>query len=273
MLRVGTSGYSYTDWKGEFYPANLKQAGMLPFYAQEFNAVEINYTYYRMPSARTLTAMAAKVPPGFQFTLKLNRQITHDRPSDHGPDPALCQEFCQTLKPLQDQGKLGCVLAQFPTAFHNTEENCAYLENLRDLLGQIPTVVEFRHRSWVDQSVFDWLRQLQLGFCCVDQPSFEVLIPPIAVATAPVAYVRFHGRNAAKWWQHEQAYQRYDYSYSDMELREWVPKLQQLQQQAQQVYIFANNCYKSQSVTTARQLKALMGIATPTTSVTQLELL
>lgn len=217
--------------------------------------------------------MAAKVPDGFQFTLKLNRQITHDRSSDRNPDPALCQKFSQALQPLQDQGKFGCVLAQFPTAFDHTPENRTYLEKLRDLLGDIPTVVEFRHRSWVQQSVFDWLRELELGFCCVDQPSFEVLIPPIAVVTAPIAYVRFHGRNASNWWQHEQAYQRYDYSYSETELQEWVPKLEKLQEQAQQVYLFANNCYKSQSVTTARQLKVLMGIAPSTASITQLELL
>jgi len=269
MLRIGTSGYSYIDWKGEFFPAHLKQSEMLPFYAQEFDTVEINYTFYRMPAASALAAMAAKVPNGFVFTLKAHREMTHERSADS----AAFTQFRQAITPLQAQGKLGCVLAQFPTSFPNTEANRAYLREFREQMVDIPTVVEFRHRSWVQQPVFAWLTRLELGFCCVDQPQFEVLMPPIAVATAPVAYVRLHGRNAAKWWQHEHAHERYDYSYSEAELREWVPKLQKLQQQAQQVYIFANNCYKSQSVTTARQLKALMGIETTTRGSQQLELL
>jgi len=269
MFRIGTSGYSYPDWKGEFFPAKLKQSEMLPFYAQEFDTVEINYTFYRMPAASALVAMAAKVPDGFVFTLKAHREMTHDR----NANPAAFAQFRQAIAPLQAQGKLGCVLAQFPTSFPNTETNRAYLHDFREQMAGIPTVVEFRHRSWVQKPVFEWLTRLELGFCCVDQPRFEVLIPPIAVATAPVAYVRFHGRNAAKWWQHQHAHERYDYSYTEAELLEWVPKLQKLQQQAQQVYIFANNCYKSQSVTTARQLKALMGIETTTRGSQQLELL
>lgn len=269
MLRIGTSGYSYTDWKGTYYPSQIKQSDMLTFYARDFDTVEINYTYYRVPVARTLASLARKVPDGFSFTLKANQAMTHERTLD----PVIFQDFCQALTPLQDQGKLGCVLAQFPTSFHNNQQNRAYLEGFRDRMGNIPTVVEFRHRSWAEETVFQWLSTLELGFCCVDQPQFKTLMPAIAVATGPIAYVRLHGRNAAKWWQHEQAHERYDYSYTEAELAEWVPKLQTLKQQAQQVYVFANNCYKSQSVDTARQIKVLMGIETETKSSVQLELL
>ncbi|HEY9847327.1 MAG TPA: DUF72 domain-containing protein, partial [Candidatus Caenarcaniphilales bacterium] len=156
----------------------------------------------------------------------------------------------------------------------------SYLASFRDHMGDVPTVIEFRHRSWAQATVLEWLSNRQLGFCCVDspaamlhqQPQFDALLPPMAVVTAPIAYVRFHGRNAAKWWQHEHAYERYDYSYTQTELSEWMPKLQNLQQQAQQVYVFANNCYKSQSITTARHLKAMLGIETAS-SHKQLELL
>jgi uncharacterized protein YecE (DUF72 family) len=242
---------------------------MLTFYAKDFDAVEINYTYYRVPVARTLASMAEKVPDGFSFTLKANQAMTHERTLD----PGIFQDFCGALTPLQDQGKLGCVLAQFPTSFHNNDKNRAYLEEFRDRMANIPTVIEFRHRSWAEEAVFQWLSTLELGFCCVDQPQLKTLMPAIAVATSPIAYVRFHGRNAAKWWHHEQAHERYDYSYTKAELAEWVPKLQILKQQAQQVYVFANNCYKSQSVTTARQVKTLMGIETKTEPRVQLELL
>ncbi len=256
-FRIGTSGYSYSDWQGCYYPPSLKSSEMLPFYAQEFDTVEINYTFYRMPTARALEAMANKVPSGFQFTLKVHQTITHARV----PDPAMFREFCQALTPLQEQGKLGCVLAQFPTSFHNHPDNRNYLKRLREQIGDIPTVVEFRHRSWVQPMVFKGLTAIGLGFCCVDQPQFEVLMPAIAVATSAIAYVRLHGRNAAKWWEHEQAHERYDYSYSKSELSEWVPKFQTLSQQAHQVYIFANNCYKSQSIDTARLVKSLLGIS------------
>lgn len=268
MLRIGTSGYSYADWRGLYYPVGIKQADFLNFYAQEFDAVELNYTYYQMPAARTLAALAQKVPDHFRFTLKAHQRMTHDRSANR----EIFQEFCTALAPLQAAGKLGCVLAQFPTSFHYSDQNYAYLANFRHQIGEIPTVIEFRHRSWVQNAVFQGLSDLELGFCCVDQPQLSVLIPPVAVATAPIAYVRLHGRNGAKWWQHEQAYERYDYSYSQAELAEWVPKLQNLQQRAQQTYIFANNCYKSQSITTARQLKAMLGIGTTEVQV-QLSLL
>ena len=269
MLRIGTSGYSYPDWKGIYYPPSLKQTDMLTFYAEEFDAVEINYTFYRMPLARTLAAMGQRVPEGFRFTLKANQVLTHARTLE----PTLFEDFCHALTPLQEQGKLGCVLAQFPTSFHNNDQNRSYLHYLREYMGNIPTVVEFRHRSWAKDAVFQWLNQIGLGFCCVDQPQFAVLMPAIALATAPIAYVRFHGRNAAQWWQHEQIHERYDYSYTEAELREWLPKLQTLERQAEQVYVFANNCYKSQSIDTARQIKALMGMPPLTNEIAlQLEL-
>jgi len=102
------------------------------------------------------------------------------------------------------------------------------------------------------------LREQALGFCCVDEPRLKGLLPPIAEATSNVGYVRFHGRNAAKWWQHEQAYERYDYTYSKEELGEWTPKIQKLNQAAEIVFVFANNHYRAQGIDTARQLRLLL---------------
>jgi uncharacterized protein YecE (DUF72 family) len=254
MIYIGTSGYSYDDWVGPFYPQGLDKKDWLGFYAGEFQATEINFTYYRMPNARTLQAMANKVPDGFVFTVKTPQELTHIREDVKGLFP----QFTTALQPLIDQGKFGCVLAQFPHSFHNTSENQNYLRQFGERMGDLPVVVEFRGRDWLTDEVFDLLRRQQLGFCCVDEPRLKGLMPPIAVATSPVAYVRFHGRNARKWWQHEQAWERYDYTYTEDELREWAPKIHNLAQEVEKVFTFANNHWQGQAVGTARQLKLLL---------------
>ncbi len=255
MIYIGTSGFSYDDWVGPYYPADLKKQDWLAFYAREFNALEINYTYYRMPTARTLAGMARKVPPDFFFTIKTTQEMTHTRDAD----PALFPQFIDALKPLQDEKKFGAVLAQFPNSFHNTPENADYLKTFRERLRDLPVVVEFRNQQWLHDETFAFLREHAFGFCCVDEPRLQGLLPPIAEATSNVAYVRFHGRNAAKWWQHEHAYERYDYTYSKAELAEWTPKLKKLDQAAESVFVFANNHYRGQGIDTARQLKLEIG--------------
>jgi uncharacterized protein YecE (DUF72 family) len=97
-----------------------------------------------------------------------------------------------------------------------------------------------------------------MGFCCVDEPPLKGLMPPVAVATSPVAYVRFHGRNAAKWWQHEQAWERYDYTYSEQELETWIPRLKELAATSPLTLVYANNHYKGQSVDTIHKLEKLL---------------
>ena len=259
-LYIGTSGFSYDDWVGPVYPPDLPKSEWLAYYATELglNACELNFTFYRLPSATTLAQLAAKVPTGFRFTLKATRVFTHER------DQATAQDwvaFRRVLSPLEEQGKFGCVLVQFPYSFHNTPENRAYLETVRQHWPDLPLVVEFRNRGWVNDTTFDLLRRLEMGFCCVDQPRFRNLIPPIAVVTGPVAYVRFHGRNREKWWQHEHAWERYDYEYSREELLEWVPKIRQMQEEAQVTYLFANNHYRGKAVRTAQQLQMLLTAA------------
>lgn len=275
-LHIGTSGYSYPDWKGCYYPANLKPGEMLEFYAQEFDAVEINYTFYRIPTAASLDALARKVPPDFKFTLKLHQSFTHDRQGqsrgDHSLNADSLQTFVAALHPLQVNSQLGAILAQFPSSFSQSSDRRRYLEQLRHHLGDLPVVVEFRHCSWSNPEVWTWLTEVGLGFCCVDQPALPGLMPATAIATSPIAYVRLHGRNGAKWWQHNHAYERYDYSYTPAELAEWLPRLQQLKQQAQQVYIFTNNCYKSQAIDAARQLKTLLHLDTSPRRPQQLQL-
>ena len=255
MIYVGTSGYSYADWVGPYYPPDLPKQEWLSFYAQEFQTSELNFTYYRVPNPWTLERIAQKTPGGFLFAVKANQKMTHERKDNE----KVFAEFCAALSPLLEADKFGCVLAQFPYSFHNNEQNREYLRVFRERMGELPVVVEFRNREWISPEIFDLLRELSLGFCCVDQPRLKGLIPPIAEATGPVAYVRFHGRNAAKWWQHKEAWERYDYTYTTEELAEWAPKIKSLDEQAETTFAFANNHWQGQAVDTARQLKLLLG--------------
>jgi uncharacterized protein YecE (DUF72 family) len=255
MIYIGTSGFSYDDWVGPYYPQDLKKAEWLSFYAQEFATLELNSSYYGIPTAFSMERMAQKTPDGFQFTVKAHQDITHKREDN----ASVFAQFVAALKPLIEQGKFGCVLAQFPSSFHNTTENCDYLALLRQRLGDLPVVVEVRNRDWLGDETFALLRRLRLGFCCVDEPHFSSLMPPIAEATSDIAYVRFHGRNAKKWWTHKEAWERYDYTYTPEELEEWAPKLRDLAAKSARLFVFANNHYRGQALDTARQLKLLIG--------------
>lgn len=254
MIHIGTSGYSYEDWVGPFYPADLPKSAWLAFYAREFPTVEINFTYYRLPDARTLAAMVGKTPEGFLFTVKASQELTHAREDN----TKAFSQFVQALKPLIAKERFGCVLAQFPYSFHPNAENRDYLVTFRERMGNLPVVIEFRNAGWLSPEAFSFLKENNLGFCCVDEPRLKGLIPPVAEATSQVAYVRFHGRNAQKWWQHEEAWQRYDYTYSKEELEEWVPKIKALDAKAEHTFIFANNHWQAQAVNTARQLRLLL---------------
>ena len=256
MIRIGTSGYSYDDWVGPFYPPGLKKNDFLSFYAKQFGTTELNFSFYRMPNALTLERMAAKTRPDFLFSIKATRTITHERTDDPSGEFAA---FVDALTPLKESGKLACVLAQFPYSFHATDENRDYLGKLRDGFGDNPVVVEFRNRQWITDETFDLLRRLELGFCCVDQPRLKNLVPPVAVASGPVAYLRFHGRNYGTWWEHDEAWQRYDYEYSADELGEWVPKVRQLDEATSLTLVYMNNHWRGQAVASARLMGDLLG--------------
>jgi uncharacterized protein YecE (DUF72 family) len=252
MLRIGTSGFSYKDWLGPVYPAGLPARDQLAFYAREVSTVELNVTFYRVPDARTVAGWARKTPDDFVFAVKAYQGLTHERAA---PDFA---GFVSALQPLIEAGKLGCVLAQFPYSFHPVPENREYLRRLRERLGGLPAVVEFRNAGWMAAATFELLRSLELGFCSVDEPQLKGLMPPVAVATGPVAYVRFHGRNAAKWYAHAEAWERYDYTYSTEELREWAPKLRELDAEAPLTLVYFNNHFRGQAVHGARDLGQLL---------------
>jgi uncharacterized protein YecE (DUF72 family) len=182
--------------------------------------------------------------------------MTHERTGE----PEVFRVFQEALGPLIDEGKLGCLLAQFPNAFKPDEEAVQYLHFLREHLPDVQVVVEFRNRQWLTADTFDRLESLDLGFCCVDEPALKGLLPPVALRTSEVGYVRFHGRNAREWYQHDEAWQRYNYLYSEEELREWVDKVQAVAEGSEETYVFFNNHYGGQAAVNAEMFAELLNL-------------
>lgn len=255
MILVGCAGYSYADWKGVFYPRGIAAGEMLGFFARHFPFVELNTTFYRMPTAALLASMEAKTPPGFLFFVKAFGGFTHQRdatPEDFGL-------FREALRPLEEAGKLAGVLAQFPTSFRRNDENRDYLRYLRELWAGLTIAVEFRHREWIeDEATFELLEEEGLAFVCVDEPQFKGLVPPVVRATAEIGYVRFHGRNYQKWWQHAKPEERYDYLYTEAELRDWIPRLLSLARRTETTYVSMNNHRRGQATINGRMLRELL---------------
>ncbi len=252
MIRMGTSGFSYDDWIGPVYPEGLQKWQWLGFYAERFDTVELNVSYYRLPSQKIASGWVDRTPEHFLFTLKAHRSITHER---EDPDFG---SFLDSIAPISESGKLACILAQFPFSYHPTDENRSYLRKVREGFALMPLVVEFRDHAWVSEATFEMLAEMNIGFCCVDEPRIKGLMPPIARLTSDIAYVRFHGRNAEKWWQHEHAWERYDYTYSEEELGSWVPRIRELDASAPLTLVYANNHYRGQSVDTLNKLESLL---------------
>ena len=180
MIHIGTSGYNYPEWKGSFYPSDLPAAKMLPYYAERFSTVEINYTFYRMPTAKLVTGWAAQVPADFRFTLKAPRRITHDRKLRDVADPL--RAFCDAAGELGP--RLGALLFQLPPTFK--KDLAAFDEFLATLPPRVCGAFEFRHDSWLDEEVYARLRARNLALCVADS---ETRKTPV-IATADYAYLR-----------------------------------------------------------------------------------
>ncbi len=253
MIRVGTSGFSYPDWKGTFYPADLPRDRWLDYYAASFQALEVNFTYYRLPAAGQLAKMAER-SGGLIFTVKAHRDMTHTAAATADDYAALRK----ALEPLAARERLGCVLAQFPWSFRPSGESREFIAALQRSLGPFPLVVEFRHDSWGDKDTFDYLRGRGIGFCAVDEPRLKGLMPPLCPVTSDTAYVRFHGRNARAWWRHRLPHERYDYLYTRGQLREWVPRIRAMDRQARQTFVFTNNHFEGKAAENARTLRELL---------------
>jgi len=252
-MRIGTSGYSFADWQGPFYPAGLEKSQWLEYYSRFFNCVEVNSTYYRIPHPRVFSHMAEKTPPGFEFVVKVHQETTHARREN----ATACKQLLESVAALRECGKLSGFLAQFPYSFKNSQPSRGYLAATRQLLGDDPLFVEFRHSSWLQPEIEAFLRQQQIGYVCVDEPSLPGLLPPQRVVTTDTGYVRFHGRNAQNWWDTTQG-DRYDYDYSSEELTDWQERIAAILPEVKKLYLFFNNCHHGRAPQNALQMRVIL---------------
>jgi uncharacterized protein YecE (DUF72 family) len=255
-IRIGTSGYSFHDWKGPFYPETLKAGAELEYYSSFFDVAEINSSYYKIPSPETFADMVRRTDGDFEFVVKLHKSMTHDRDANLRP----FEDFSAAIHPLKESGRLLGLLAQFPWSFKNSEDNRSYLDWLRLKFEGENLFAEFRHDSWISDETLDWMREKRIGYCSVDEPLLEGLVPAFARATGPTGYVRFHGRNDKDWWQPRPGSDRYLYDYSEKELDAWVPKIRSLASQTERVLLFFNNCHFGNAPKNARAMKKLLGL-------------
>jgi uncharacterized protein YecE (DUF72 family) len=253
-ILIGTSGYSYADWVGRVYPAGAQQKDFLRLYAEEFSFVELNFSYYKQPDARTLERMLKLTGNTFRFAIKGHQSLTHERGGDVRGSAAI---FKEGIKPLIEAFRLSAVVMQFPFSFHYSPDSRRHLDMVCGAFEHIPLAVEFRNDQWMRDSVYEGLRKRGVALINVDEPPLPGLPKPTAIATAPHAYVRFHGRNSANWWEGDNA-SRYDYKYSEQELTEWLPRLQSLAGNAKVLMVLFNNHWEGQAVENARMLKKMM---------------
>ena len=265
-LRIGTSGWSYPSgkgtWNGVFYPPSRGRAkgfDELAFYAQHFNTVEVNNTFYGQPRADVSKKWAERTPAGFEFSVKLYRKFTH--PKMVGFEPATVfdiDEFKRGIDPLASAGKLGALLTQFPPSFKSDAASIDYLDSLLKAFAGYQLAVELRHRSWSDDfgRTFALLRQHGAAFVQIDEPKFKLSIAQNQLPNIPTFYyMRLHGRNAAQWWTHEKSEDRYNYLYSEEEIGEFVETIDAARAIVKKAYVYTNNHFSAKSIANAQMIR------------------
>jgi uncharacterized protein YecE (DUF72 family) len=288
---VGTCSFTNSGLVGTFYPADLPAAERISWYAQYFDTVEVDSSFYALPSERNSRLFAQRTPDDFIFNFKafglltkhpvplkrLGRSLLAYLPSDFKEEyirqppvdmlKKAFEMFYQALLPLKLVGKLGVVVFQFPPYFTKNEKNMAYISQCREWLPDLELAIEFRHASWVSQNelkdTLDFLKKQGLSYISVDEPQFPsgTTIPPISEATTKIAYIRFHGRNRQTWFKKGiSVSERFQYLYTDEELAEWVPKIKSLEAKTKQIFLMFNNCYGSYHIKNARDLARMLGV-------------
>lgn len=263
MIRFGVAGWDYQDWWGTVYPATRPRGfDPLSFLSGYFDTIEINSTFYGAGSPRSSKSWARRIAgnPRFRFTAKLWQRFTHEREQAWTADEA--GQVRSALDPLADAGRLGCLLAQFPWSFKRTPGNEEWLDDVLRAFAAYPLAVEVRHASWNAPEFYASLGERRVGVVNIDQPVFRHSIRPGAAVTAPVGYVRLHGRNYQNWFREEaETHERYDYLYSREELEGWLDRIHEVAERAKETYVVTNNHYLGQAPANAAMLKKLYGEA------------
>ena len=282
LVRVGTSGWSYPSgkgtWNGVFYPVPpgvKKKSGFneLAFYAEHFDTVEVNSSFYRIPTPQTTKGWAERTPAKFEFALKLYQKFTHPEmftkatgadATDLGSKDV--DEVRRALDPLAASGKLGPLLAQFPASFKNEPNSRGYLEWLLEAFKDYAVAIELRHRSFSDdpEGTLSLLGEYGAAWVQIDEPKFRFSIRQNRLPNVRTFYyMRLHGRNAAEWWSHENSEDRYNYLYSAEELKPIVEAAEQASRDVKKSYVYANNHFSAKSVANAVQIKKQLGQELP----------
>ena len=280
QIYVGTAGWSYKDWDGIVYPAQIKKSlHPVEFLARYIDVLEINTSFYghiKPEWGKLWCRMARSVNPRFAFTAKLNRAFTHS------PIAVVESTSAETIRAGEDderlareglesiavENMLGAVLAQFPISFKNTNANRDYLETVIEKFKQFPLVVEVRHNSWTNEGTLRYFAQKSVAFCNIDQPALGKAVGPTQHVTAPMAYVRLHGRNYDQWFDSDSRNDRYNYLYTDPELRGWKTRIDAISEKAQKTFVIANNHFEGKAAVNALQLKSMItgkAVAVPPT--------
>ena len=288
-LRVGTSGWNYPTgrgtWNGVFYPPTQgrpKGFDELAFYAEHFDTVEVNSTFYGQPKAAVTRSWAERTPKGFEFSVKLYQKFTHPkmyeevlRRSLHTPEGSNqavrellrpgasdLDEFRRGIEPLATSEKLGPVLAQFPPSFKGGQAERDYLSHLLRALSDYPVALELRHRSWSDsfRETLDLLNDAGAAWVQIDEPKFKFSIEQNRLPNVKgFYYMRLHGRNAEQWWKHDKAEDRYNYLYSADELKEFSDAAGAARHIVKKAYLYTNNHFSAKSVANAAMIKQQLG--------------
>jgi uncharacterized protein YecE (DUF72 family) len=246
-LLIGTSGWSYNEWAGVFYPtANTNK---LSFYSKVYGTVEVDSSFYAFPSKGLVLGWARYTPENFVFSVKMPQLLTHEKKLDldRGVESDLIR-FLSLLKPLIAAGKLGPVLVQLPPSFSYQTD----FGRLKSFLGRAPEdvkfAVEFRHPSWLREEVWSFLRSRNVANVIVDEP----LLPPDTVTTADFAFIRWHGRGSRPW---------YNYRYSEKEIEGWVPKVKEVTARVRKTFGYFNNHFRGFAVENSLRMMEKLGIS------------
>lgn len=236
MILVGTSGYNYPEWKGSFYPSDLPAKKMLPYYASKFRSVEINYTFYRMPTPKLIAGWREQVPPEFRFTLKAPKRITHDKRLRPAEVAEVVAGFMTAASELGPQ--LAALLFQLPPNF---KKDLPLLNEFLSLLPPKTTAAfEFRHASWLDDDVYAALRDRNIALCIADSETRETPI----VTTADYAYLRLR-----------------DEGYGDGDIAKWTETAQRLGESATDVFVYFKHEDEGKGAAFGQQMMTLLGQA------------
>jgi len=259
-IYVGPAGWSYKDWEGIVYPRDRRiSKDRLIFLSRFFSCIEINSTFYRIPTPQTTENWARKIQPSsnFLFTVKLWRGFTHGEKENF--TKKLFDKFYESAKPLQETGRFGALLVQFPWFFRPSDQNRDRLARIAEAFPGLPLVLEVRNRQWADPGILKDISSLGYSFCNIDQPMDRDSMGPSSFITGPVGYVRFHGRNRTAWFSPDSKRdEKYDYLYDKKELMEWIRLISKIRSRVSRTFVITNNHYKGKAVVNALELKATL---------------